>query len=230
MTAPVVDLVAFARARVELRALVVAHPELTQPTARERLAAALPELMESPMSKPLDPNHAGTATTVGVRLTPDLLAAVDTEATRLRASAPWSSPGRSDAVRSLLLRALSIAPSTPVEATPAPATTSPASSPAHAVLAPVEPPATPAPNATPPQAVGAPAEPAAPQANTTATPNAATVRKVLIALRKDDPKTWSYRAIAERAGVSTAPVQKIINGENVTAEMLAKVAAILSPR
>lgn len=106
MTAAVVDLVAVHRARGALAALVHAHPDLTSAAARERLAAAIPDLLESTMSNRLDPAAQGPSTTVGVRLSPDLLAAVDREVERLTAGAPYRAVGRSDAVRSMLLRCM----------------------------------------------------------------------------------------------------------------------------
>ncbi len=211
MTAAVVDLVAVMRARAELVALVAAHPELTQPAARERLAAALPDLMEYDVSQPLDPNQTGTATTVGVRLPPDLLAAVDAEVVRLRAVAPGSSFGRSDAVRSLLLRALSATSPTPVGAAPVAVE-------APAVVAP----ATPAKRAQPRLV-----EPPADASKAAHAMTAAQVRKRLETLRAADPKGWSLRATAERAGTSTNPIEKILSGGNVSPEYVAKIAATL---
>lgn len=118
MTGAVIDMGAVARARNELAALVAAHPHLTSPEARERLAAALPELTEPLMSNRLDPNAVGASVTVGVRLSPELLAAVDSEAARLGAAAAYRAVGRSDAVRSMLLRC--IAADRAREALPAP--------------------------------------------------------------------------------------------------------------
>ena len=65
--------------------------------------------------------------------------------------------------------------------------------------------------------------------------DAAAVGKRLRALRDDEvargiakgSREWSLRAVAVRAGVSADPVAKLINGETVKPEMLAKVAAIL---
>ena len=67
--------------------------------------------------------------------------------------------------------------------------------------------------------------------------DAAAVGKRLRALRDDEvargiakgSREWSLRAVAVRAGVSADPVAKLINGEPVKPEMLAKVAAILPP-
>lgn len=117
-----IDLEGVRAARAALAAIVRDHPELTQPAARERLAAALPEIIAM---KRLDPN-TGASTTVGVRLAPDLLAAVDREMERLKALVPGSSIGRSDAVRSLVLRAVGLAPSTPAAVTESPAVAVPA--------------------------------------------------------------------------------------------------------
>ena len=115
MTRRVVDLATVRRVRAELAELVKQHPELTSPEAQARLAGALPEIER--MSNKLDPNATGAATTVGVRLSPELLAVVDAEVERLRAMVPGSSIGRSDAVRALLLRAAGLDAATAPKAT-----------------------------------------------------------------------------------------------------------------
>lgn len=115
MTGPAVDLAALRSARTALAAIVAEHPELTGATARARLAANLSEIIAM---KPLDPNASGKARTITVRLSADLLAALDVEATRLKSLLPGSSIGLSDAVRTLLHRALAT-PSTSAPAAPA---------------------------------------------------------------------------------------------------------------
>jgi len=67
------------------------------------------------MSRRLDPS--GPSVTVGVRLSPDLLAAVDREVARLRALVP-SAIGRSDAVRSLLQQSIAVKAVASVPAVP----------------------------------------------------------------------------------------------------------------
>lgn len=112
MTGNTVNLAAVRDARDQLAAIVAAHPELTQPAARDRLAAALRKELD-PMSKRLDPNASGASTTVGVRLSPDLLARVDAEVARLSALVPSATFGRSEAVRAMILRAVDVGPVQP---------------------------------------------------------------------------------------------------------------------
>ncbi len=140
--AHVIDLVAVARARAELAALVAAHPSLTSPEAQARLAAALPSLMESPMSKPLDPNHTkGTnAKTLGLRMDPYLWTIVYAELDRLSALAPGATFSTSDAARNLLRRAAA----QPAGAPAAPAATPAAPSPGPVAAKPLPPPEEPA--------------------------------------------------------------------------------------
>ena len=109
MTGPAIDLAALRTVRSALDAIVSAYPELTQPVARDRLAVALRK-EHNPMSKRLDPNATGASTTVGVRLSPDLLAHVDAEVARLSALVPSASFGRSEAVRAMILRAVEVGP------------------------------------------------------------------------------------------------------------------------
>lgn len=118
MTGPAVDLAAVRSARTALAAIVAEHPELTGATARARLAANLSEIIAM---KPLDPNATGAARTITVRLSADLIARLEAERDRLAALVPGSSLGLSDAVRSLIHRALAT-----------PSTSSPAPSPAPA--------------------------------------------------------------------------------------------------
>ena len=47
------------------------------------------------------------------------------------------------------------------------------------------------------------------------------------ALQAAEPGAWSLRKIAALAGVSTAPVAKVLNGQKVTPKYLAAIAAIL---
>jgi len=103
VTGPAVDLAAVRSARTALAAIVAEHPELTGATARARLAANLPEILAM---KPLDPNATGAARTITVRLSADLIAQLEAERDRLAALVPGSSLGLSDAVRSLIHRAL----------------------------------------------------------------------------------------------------------------------------
>ena len=116
MTGPAVDLAALRSARTALAAIVAEHPELTGATARARLAANLSEIIAM---KPLDPNATGAARTITVRLSADLIARLEAERDRLAALVPGSSLGLSDAVRSLIHRALAT-PSTSAPAAPAP--------------------------------------------------------------------------------------------------------------
>ena len=58
-------------------------------------------------------------------------------------------------------------------------------------------------------------------------PDAAAVCARLKALQAAEPGAWSLRKIAALAGVSTAPVAKVLNGQKVTPKYLAAIAAIL---
>ena len=78
--------------------------------------------------KPLDPNATGAARTITVRLSADLIAQLEAERDRLAALVPGSSLGLSDAVRSLIHRALA----TPSTSSPAP---SPAPAPSRPIVA-----------------------------------------------------------------------------------------------
>lgn len=120
----VIDLAAVARSRAALRALVVAHPSLTAPEAQARLTDALPELIDMPPR--LDPNTSDSIT-IGARLTPDLVAALDREVERQRAEHPDLPVGRSNVLRGIIRRALLAPATSPTSSTapaPAPATTS----------------------------------------------------------------------------------------------------------
>ena len=247
MTAAVVDLAAVARARAELAALVAAHPELTSPAARARLGDALPDIVEPPMTKSLDPNHVSRpgvsqpSQTVGVRLTPNLLEAVKVETERLRSMAPGTSFGLGDGVRSLILRALSAAPSQPIAAPSAPEepplVRAPSMPPPRASVRP--PPSMPPPPRVPvdivvPEAVELdddhePVEARHTEPPAAPAPDAAAVCARLKALQAAEPGAWSLRKIAALAGVSTAPVAKVLNGQKVTPKYLAAIAAILPP-
>ena len=245
MTAAVVDLAAVARARAELAALVAAHPELTSPAARARLGDALPDIVEPPMTKSLDPNHVSRpgvsqpSQTVGVRLTPNLLEAVKVETERLRSMAPGTSFGLGDGVRSLILRALSAAPSQPIAAPSAPEepplVRAPSMPPPRASVRP--PPSMPPPPRVPadivvPEAVELdddhePVEARHTEPHAAPALDAAAVRARLIELRAADPKAWSYSKIAERIGMSEGPPEKVVTGRPVSPDTLKRIAAIL---
>lgn len=103
-----VDLAAVARARTALRALVTAHPELTSPAAQDRAARWIADL-EVNMSRKL--SEDSDSVQLGIRLPRALLAALDVEVSRLASQVPAELRGvlsvtRSDAVRSILQRAL----------------------------------------------------------------------------------------------------------------------------
>ena len=118
MTGPAIDLVAVARARAELARIVDAHPHLTSPEAHARLAAALPALVESPMPPRLTPESA-ESTIVGVRMTDEMLRALDVEVARQRTVNPDLPITRSTVLRGIVRRALlspAEAPSAPAEA------------------------------------------------------------------------------------------------------------------
>ena len=141
MTGPAVDLVAVGVARRALAAIAAEHPELTGPTGPVFYVEHLPEI--ATMTRRLDPNATGESTTVGVRLSPQLYSAVDAERVRLAAIVPGSSIGMSDAVRSLILRALATpaqtAPAAPAAPAPMPVVASPAAPVAPPPVAPVVP-------------------------------------------------------------------------------------------
>ena len=141
MTGPAVDLVAVGVARRALAAIAAEHPELTGPTGPVFYVEHLPEI--ATMTRRLDPNATGESTTVGVRLSPQLYSAVDAERVRLAAIVPGSSIGMSDAVRSLILRALATpaqtAPAAPAAPSPVPVVASPAAPVAPPPVAPVVP-------------------------------------------------------------------------------------------
>ena len=252
MTGPAVDLAAVRSARTALAAIVAEHPELTGATARARLAANLPEIIAM---KPLDPNASGKARTITVRLSADLLAALDVEATRLKSLLPGSSIGLSDAVRTLLHRALAT-PSTSAPAAPAaPAPSRSSGARGEAVEPPAAAPAIALHNA----ANGANVATITGNDNATSTPKpkrtrraapveapelvdveaahrrAAEVAERLRALRDAEAasgvpvgsRQWTIRPIAERAGMSGDPVAKLMRGEHVSPAMVDKLAAIL---
>lgn len=244
MTAVAVDLAAVARARAELAALVVAHPSLTSPEAHARLAAALPDLVEPSMPPRLDPESADT-TIVGVRMTDEMLRALDAEVARQRAANPDVSIGRSNVLRGIVRRALlNPSPST-VEAAPVPAEPAqvrrPTLPPARASVRPplpsVPPPRVPAElveteaaRVDPRQLALIPEPPVDLDGMTvreTPLETVAEVRARLLALRAADPKAWSYRKVAALAHMSPEPIASVVNGENVRPETLARIAAIL---
>lgn len=236
MTAVAVDLAAVARARAELAALVVAHPSLTSPEAHARLAAALPDLVEPSMPPRLDPESADT-TIVGVRMTDEMLRALDAEVARQRAANPDVSIGRSNVLRGIVRRALlSPSPST-VEA--ASVTAEPAQ-----VRRPTMPPRRASVRPTMPEAAALPSVPPPPRVPTellndaeTVTPSpqlalipepphaptlsASKVRARLVAINATG---LSVRAIGEAAGVGKSVVSKFINDGDVSDETLAALA------
>lgn len=138
MTAAVIDLVAVARARAELAALVAAHPSLTSPEAQARLAATLPELTIMPPR--LNPDTTDDSIIIGVRMTPEMRDALDAEVVRQRAQNPDVTIGRSNVLRGIIRRALL----SPAGAPAAPAATPAAPSPAPVAAKPLPPPEEPA--------------------------------------------------------------------------------------
>lgn len=132
MTGPAVDLAALRSARTALAAIVAEHPELTGAAARARLAAHLPEIIAMPPR--LDPDSADS-TIVGVRMTPEMLRALDAEVSRQRGLNPDVSIGRSNVLRGIVRRALLGSIATPSTSSPAP---SPAPAPSRPVVARVE--------------------------------------------------------------------------------------------
>ncbi len=132
MPGPAVELAAVRSARTALAAIVAEHPELTGATARARLAAHLPEIIAMPPR--LDPDSADS-TIVGVRMTPEMLRALDAEVSRQRGLNPDVSIGRSNVLRGIVRRALLGSIATPSTSSPAP---SPAPAPSRPVVARVE--------------------------------------------------------------------------------------------
>lgn len=244
MTAVAVDLAAVARARAELAALVVAHPSLTSPEAHARLAAALPDLVEPSMPPRLDPESADT-TIVGVRMTDEMLRALDAEVARQRAANPDVSIGRSNVLRGIVRRALlNPSPST-VEAAPVPAEAAqvrrPTMPPRRATLPPARASVPPPPRIpaelveteaarVDPRQLPLIAEPPADLDGMTVRvmplETVAEVRARIAALQATNPKL-SNRKIGSLAGLSNAPVDKIMRGGNVRPETLAMIVAAL---
>jgi hypothetical protein len=85
------------RLRETIEALLQAHPELTMPEARARLAAWL-QAEEARRQQP--------SIKVFVRMPPDLMAGIDAYRQAMRKAQPGLRPNRSDAVRALLYKAL----------------------------------------------------------------------------------------------------------------------------
>ena len=85
------------RLREAIEALLQAHPELTEPEARARLAAWL-QAEEERRPRP--------SIKVFVRMPPDLVAGIDAYRQAMRKAQPGLRPNRSDAVRALLNKAL----------------------------------------------------------------------------------------------------------------------------
>ena len=234
MTAVAVDLAAVARARAELAALVVAHPSLTSPEAHARLAAALPDLVEPSMPPRLDPESADT-TIVGVRMTDEMLRALDAEVARQRAANPDVSIGRSNVLRGIVRRALlNPSPST-VEAAPVPAEAAqvrrPTMPPRRASVRPTMPEAAALPSVPPPPRVPAElvddAPPASPQLALIPEPphaptlSASKVRARLVAINATGV---GVRAIGEAAGVSKSSVHNFLRGGDLTPDALDALA------
>ena len=186
-----------------------------------------------------------------MRLSADLIARLEAERDRLAAIVPGSSLGLSDAVRSLIHRALA----TPSTSSPAP---SPAPAPSRPVVSRVE--AVEAPAVTLHNAAnGASVATITGNDNATSTPKpkrarraapveapelvdveaahrrAAEVAERLRALRDAEAasgvlvgsRQWTIRPIAERAGMSGDPVAKLMRGEHISPAMVDKLAAIL---
>lgn len=114
-----VDLAAVRAARAALAALVTAHPELRDADPRDAVAT-LDDEEETREGMPpkLDPDSDRGAEVIAVRMTPDLLEALDREVARRREENPDVAIGRSNVLRSLVRRAL-LAPA-PVASTTAP--------------------------------------------------------------------------------------------------------------
>ena len=233
MTAVAVDLAAVARARTELAALVVAHPSLTSPEAHARLAAALPDLVEPSMPPRLDPESADT-TIVGVRMTDEMLRALDAEVARQRAANPDVSIGRSNVLRGIVRRALlNPSPST-VEAAPVPAEAAqvrrPTMPPRRASVRPTVPEAAALPSVPPPPRVPAElvddAPPASPQLALIPEPHAPTLSasKVRARLVAINATGVGVRAIGEAAGVSKSSVHNFLHGSDLTPDALDALA------
>jgi len=271
VTGPAVDLAALRSARTALAAIVAEHPELTGAAARARLAAHLPEIIAMPPR--LDPDSADS-TIVGVRMTPEMLRALDAEVSRQRGLNPDVSIGRSNVLRGIVRRALLGSIATPSTSSPAP---SPAPAPSRPVVARVEAVEAPAVdsrqlplltpvapvvalhNAANGASVATPTgndnaqEPTTPKPKRTrrAAPveapelvdveaahrRAAEVAERIRALRDAEAasgvpagsRQWTIRPIAERAGMSTDPVVKLMQGKHVLPETVDKIAAILPP-
>ncbi len=255
MTGRAVDLAAVRSVRTALAAIVATYPELTGATARARLAANLPEIIAM---KPLDPNATGAARTITVRLSADLIARLEAERDRLAALVPGSSLGLSDAVRSLIHRALAM-PSTPSPApSPAPAPSPPVVARVEAVEPPAAAPVDPRQlpllasvalhTSTSGASVATPTgndnaqEPTTPKPKRTrveapaSTLDAAAVGARLRALRAEEIASgtvrngqWSTRSVAKRAGVSPALVGKLVSDDSVSPASVAMFASILPP-
>ena len=113
-----VDLAAVRAARAALAALVTAHPDLRDADPREAVATLDEEETRQGMPPKLDPDNERGAEVIAVRMTSDLLEALDREVARRREENPDVAIGRSNVLRSLVRRAL-LAPA-PVASTTAP--------------------------------------------------------------------------------------------------------------
>lgn len=217
MTAAVIDLVAVARARAALAALVAAHPSLTSPEAQARLAAALPEFTIMPPR--LNPDSTDDSIIIGVRMTPEMRDALDAEVVRQRAQHPDVSIGRSNVLRGIIRRALL----SPAGAPAAPAATPAAPSPAPVAAKPLPPPEEPAvapskPRTAKPRAVKQLALPGAPVeetldldgTDTHEKPETAKLRADLNAARQRTG--LSFRKLAAGCGCSDLAIRRFLSG------------------
>lgn len=104
MTGKPVDLVAVAVARERLAALAAAHPALFTAEARARLVA---RALDDPHGDDAMPPKLDQETElIAVRLTADLVAALDAEVERQRRAMPDVAVGRSNVLRGLVRRTL----------------------------------------------------------------------------------------------------------------------------
>jgi len=92
------DFDAIHRARTKLEALVSAHPGLRNPEAQARLSTWLEEEAMKEAS--------GEMRQIFVRMPAEMIAAIDAYAQRLQAEQPWTHITRSEALRTLVYKAL----------------------------------------------------------------------------------------------------------------------------
>lgn len=182
----------------------------------------------------LDHESADT-TIVGVRMTDEMLRALDAEVARQRAANPDVSIGRSNVLRGIVRRALlSPSPST-VEAAPVPSEPAqvrrPTMPPRRASVRPTMPEAAALPSVPPPPRVPAElvddAPPASPQLALIPEPphaptlSASKVRARLVAINATGV---GVRAIGEAAGVSKSSVHNFLRGGDLTPDALDALA------